>query len=117
MSYSFSLSLAFPNFSKILLSTFKYRSRLNIVVDILDLLKKRPEGMTKTDIMQYAKLNYKQTKRFINLLMVCDLIRAEPLNYGERKLTCYALTHHGLEFLEIFQNMHFAKALLEQKAL
>lgn len=117
MNYLFSPSLAFPTFAKILLSTFKYRSRLGIVIDILELLKKSPEGMTRSTIMNYARLNHKQTKRFINLLMVCDLIRAETLDYGKRKLTCYALTHHGYELLETFQNMHFARTLLESKAL
>lgn len=116
MSYSLTVS-ALPSLSRLFLNAFKHRGRVGIVVDILDTIKTTPKGKTKCQIMQGAKLNYEQTKRFLNVLILCDLIRAEPLYYGKRRLTRYMLTEHGSECLAQLQRLQFTMTLLSNKAI
>lgn len=116
MSFDCNASVLALTLPKMCLSAFRNRGRTCILVDILNTLKEKPDGKTKTQIMQSARLNYKQVTKFINLLLLCDLIRAEPFNHGKRKLTSYALTKHGSEFLESLQKLQFAM-LFEYKAL
>lgn len=98
-----------------MLSVFKYRSKVEILSDILETLKEDPKPKTKSQIIQSANLNTPQANKYINMLMVCDLIRAEPISYGKRKLTYYSLTHHGSEFLETLQKLQFS-ILLRHKS-
>jgi len=116
MSLGFNICISPPSLSKIILSTFKHRSRTGITVDILNALKEHPKRKTKSQIIQSANLNTPQANKYVNLLMVCDLIRAEPIDYGKRKLTYYTLTQHGSEFLETLQKLQFTM-LLRYKAL
>lgn len=116
MSFGFNVWISPLALPKIMLSTFKHRSRAGILVDILDTLKEPPKRKTKTQIMQSARLNYVQVNKFVNVLTLCDLIRAEPFDYGKRKTIYYTLTHRGSEVLEMLQKLQFT-LLLKYKAI
>ncbi len=68
-----------------------YRSRLDIVADVLDVVSRRAK---KTQIMNQANLNYRLLCRYLGLLRRACLVRFE------RRERCYVLTSKGVEFLE-----------------
>jgi len=102
---------------KILLAQFKNRGRIGIVVDILDTVRRtHPRGRTKTQIMRGARLSYDQTCRYLDFLMVCDIIRGEKFRQGDRELVSYSLTPQGFELFRQLYHLHTAMgALVEQK--
>lgn len=80
----------------ILLSQFKYRDRASIIVDILASIARDPKGTTKTSIMRRANLNFGQTNRYLQHLLLSGLIREEnPL--GKQELCRYKLTSEGFK--------------------
>jgi len=107
------LSFSFV-FGKILHSRFKYRDRANIIGDILDSINSDPKGKTKTSIMRGANLSLEQTNKYLDLLVVCDVIRAaEPLKSQE--LARYKLTQKGLRFVRDFETWRYAFEILYRK--
>lgn len=103
---------------RILLSQFKNRGRVGIVVDILDtVMRNGPRGRTKTQIMRGARLNYDQTSRYLDLLMLCDFVRGEKLRYGDRELVSYSLTPSGFELFKQLLTLHSALQLLSHKSV
>jgi predicted transcriptional regulator len=100
----------------VLLSQFKNRGRIGIVVDILDTVRRtHPRGRTKTQIMRGARLSYDQTCRYLDFLMMCDYVRGQKVRQGERELVSYSLTPQGFEFYRQLYHLHTAMELLEQK--
>jgi predicted transcriptional regulator len=88
-------------FGKIFHSGFKYRDRASIIVDIVDSVNGDPRGKTKTSIMRSANLSLDQTNKYIDLLMVCDMLRAtDPISSQE--VARYKLTEKGLKFAREF---------------
>jgi len=101
---------------KVLLSQFKNRGRIGIVVDIMDTVRRtHPRGRTKTQIMRGARLSYEQACRYLDLLMICDIIRGERLRQGSRELVSYSLTPQGFELFRQLYYLHTTMNLLEQK--
>jgi predicted transcriptional regulator len=101
---------------KILLAQFKNRGRIGIVVDIMDTVRRtHPHGRTKTQIMRGARLSYDQTCRYLDFLMMCDYIRGQKIQKGDRELVSYSLTLQGFELYRQLYTLHSAMELLEQK--
>lgn len=101
---------------KILVSQFKHRGRVGIVVDILNTVRRtHPRGRTKTQIMRGARLSYEQTCRYLDFLMMCDFVRGKKINLGDRELVSYSLTPNGFELFRQLNALHMAMELLDQK--
>lgn len=117
------LGFSIPIFSaesrfRVLLSEFKNRGRVGIVADILDaVMRNGHRGRTKTQIMRGARLNYEQTTRYLDLLMLCDFIRGEKISYGDRELICYSLTSNGFELFKQLHTLNSALQLLGHKSV
>jgi predicted transcriptional regulator len=62
-------------------AAFKYRDRLTIIVDILRAVNERPQGKRKTGIMQTANLSSPQMEKYLNLLLITELLREEDNIY------------------------------------
>lgn len=77
------------------LRMFKYRDRATIMGDILKAVKTKREAK-KTQIMELARLNYVQTKKYLNYLV----------NYGYLAVTereTYIITEKGTRFLHTIE--------------
>ena len=95
------LNLSSSGFGKILLSSFKYRDRATIIGDILDTIYRDPKGKTKTSIMRSTNLNFDQANKYLDTLMLCDIVRAsDPLRSQE--VARYRLTAKGVNLLRNF---------------
>ena len=101
-------------FGRILLSRFKYRDRATIIGEIVDTIYRDPKGKTKTSIMRSTNLNFEQANKYLNFLMVCDILKAtDPLRSQE--LARYKLTEKGFRFLKNFDMWHLILAASRQK--
>ena len=101
---------------RVLLTQFKNRGRIGIVVDILDAVQRtHPRGRTKTQIMRGARLSYEQTCRYLDVLMMCDFVRGVQIHQGEREFTRYCLTPHGFELFKQLHTLQAATELLKRK--
>jgi len=60
---------------------FKYRDRLTIIVEILKTVDERPQGKRKTCIMQTANLSTPQMEKYLNLLLITELLKVENSVY------------------------------------
>ena len=59
----------------------KYRSRFDIIVDVLKAVSEK--GLKKTNIMHRANLSYKLLTRYLKDVMDMDLVRVEDGNIYE----------------------------------
>jgi predicted transcriptional regulator len=75
------------------LRSFKYRDRVTIMADILNTLKTNRDGGSKYQVMQNARLNYIQTKKYIGYMVNCGF-----LVVSERHT--YLITEKGARFLQ-----------------
>jgi len=96
---------------------FKYRGRFNIVLDILDQVKRDPRGKTRTEIKEEARLSYEQLQKYLDLLLLCDFLVGKNSRYGDREITRYFLTQHGHELVKQIQAMYFAWSLLKNSSI
>jgi len=118
MLSSMNLTFSTESCSLILLSQFKNRGRVGIVADILDtVMRSSSHGRTKTQIMRGARLNYEQTNRYLDLLLLCSLIHGVKLRYGDKELIRYFLTPNGLDLFKQLHTLHSAMQLLDHKSL
>jgi predicted transcriptional regulator len=76
------------------LSLGKYRSKLDIVADILRVAGQNPK---KTQIMYQANLSYKVLQKYLKETLAASLIC-----HSEEE-SCYKLTGKGREFLDAYQ--------------
>jgi len=85
----------------------KYRSRLEIIADILEIVK---DGSKKTHIMFQANLSYRLLCRYLNKVIAAGLVKSDVYspNY-------YFLTDKGEEFLKRFREYFERKKGLEKK--
>ena len=83
----------------------KYRSRLQIIADVLSVVK---EGAKKTRIMYQANLSYKLLTRYLDDVLESGLVRCEN---GD----CYELTQKGREFLARFDDYFVNRQSAEEK--
>ena len=103
-------------FGRILLSEFRYRDRATIIGDILDTIYRDTKGKTKTGIMRSTNLNFDQVNKYLNFLMVCDIVKAtDPLRNQE--LARYRLTEKGIRFLKNFDLWHLVLQAAHQKMI
>lgn len=110
------IAVAPQSWLKILLSQFKHRGRVGIVVDILDAVRRNhPHGRTKTQIMRGARLSYDQTRRYLDFLMLCDFVRSQNTSQGDRELVSYSLTRNGFELFRQLHSLNMVMELLDQK--
>lgn len=75
----------------------KYRSRTDIVVQILDAAN--GNGANKTKIMYKAYLSYGQLKEYLSVLIANGLLEE---NETEK---LYRITQKGSKFMRIYQHM------------
>jgi predicted transcriptional regulator len=75
-----------------------YRSRLDIIKDILTITKKEP---TKTRIQYGANLSFNQLQVYLILLQDINFLRVDK-NNGK---SCYTTTKKGFGFLEKYQEI------------
>ena len=75
----------------------KYRSRIDIISQILEVANGR--NATKTKIMHSALLSYNQLKEYLMLLTEKDLLR-----YNEDTQT-FKTTEKGLRFLQLYNQI------------
>lgn len=77
------------------LRMFRYRDRMTIISEILKVVKTKREAK-KTQIMEHAKLNYVQTKKYLSYLV----------GYGYLAVTereTYVITEKGAHFLQMIE--------------
>lgn len=96
---------------------FKYRGRFNIVLDILDQVKRDPKGKTRTEIKEDARLSYEQLQKYLDLLLLCDFLTGKNSRYGDREITRYYLTEQGQQLVKQIQAMYFAWSLLKNSSI
>jgi len=72
-----------------------YRSRLDIIADILRVVSK--EGAKKTQIMYQANLSYKLLNKYLAEVAEAGLVRLQ------REERIYVITSKGIEFLEKYK--------------
>jgi predicted transcriptional regulator len=85
--------LLFQGFSVL---SVKYRSRAEIVSQMLEAAKEGLEGAAKTKIMYKACLSFAQSKDYLKLLLDRGLLEYDV---SARK---YKLTQQGVQYLEMF---------------
>lgn len=90
-----------------------YRSRLDIIADILSVAKRGKAK--KTQIMYGANLSYAVLTKYLTEVIEACLIRFE------KKTRCYVLTDKGREFLERYReyskrNKHVVRQLNDVEA-
>lgn len=83
----------------------RYRSRLEIVADILGVVR---EGAGKTAIMYQANLSYKLLVSYLKYVIDMGLVRMES---GKT----YELTEKGSGFLREFENYHERRVEVEKE--
>ena len=76
----------------------KYRSRTDIVVQILDTAS--GDGVSKTKIMYKAYLSYAQLKEYLSVLEANGLLEQDEAE----KL--YKITEKGRKFMKVYDQMH-----------
>ncbi len=84
----------------------KYRHKLEIVADILYVVKKG--GQKKTHVMYKANLSYKLLNRYLNEVLDAGLVKVENED-------CYLLTEKGQSFLDCFDEYSKRRQQLEQQ--
>ena len=82
----------------------KYRSRLDIIADILGVVS---DGARKTQIMYEAYLSYRLLTRYLN-----DVLNAGLVVCVDGK--CFRLTPKGERFLERFGEYHKSRVVVEE---
>ena len=86
----------------------KYRSRTEIVHDILRTARDDWNGAGKTKIMYNAFLSYNQMKEYLSVMSDDGLIQYD---LGTRR---FKITEKGLRFLEIYEKI--GELTVEQRA-
>jgi predicted transcriptional regulator len=86
---------------------FQRRSKFEIYVEILELMKRGP--MTPFEVAFYARLNHQRTKEHTEFLAQNGYLQA----VNEDGKTLYALTKDGLGFLERVESLFMGQKLIE----
>ena len=83
----------------------KYRSRLEIIADILSVVR---GGAKKTEIMYQANLSYKLLIQYLK-----DVLEANLVTHASEN--SFMLTEKGLDFLTQFNSYHERRQELEEQ--
>jgi predicted transcriptional regulator len=87
----------------------KKRSRIDIYADILEFLKRHPDGLQVTRLSYGAGLPIDRMNLMLQTLSSCELIQVhvvgQPLqaNLGQRRY--YSISRKGLEFLDAYKKI------------
>jgi predicted transcriptional regulator len=100
-------SSATPYVPKLWWDFFQRRSRFEIYVEILEVIKKSP--MTPFEVAFYARLNHKRTKEYVEFLVRNGYL----LPVIEDGKTLYALTKEGMGFLDRAKALFGGSRLIE----
>jgi predicted transcriptional regulator len=83
-----------------------YRSRLDIIADILQVVS---QNAKKTQIMYQANLSYKVLQRYLRNITAASLIDFEKAKQ------CYVLTPKGKDFLEAYKDYAKTNKSIEKR--
>jgi predicted transcriptional regulator len=87
----------------------KKRSRIDIFADILEFLKRHPEGLQVTRLSYGAGLPIDRINQMLETLSSCELIKIHvtglPLQTNLNQRRSYSITRKGLEFLEMYKKI------------
>ena len=99
-------------------ATLKKRERLDIYADILEVLKRKPEGVLITRISYGAGLPIDRIKPMLDGLTHCDLVtvraRGDPLQASLVQRRFYYVTRRGLEFLDAYRRIQSLLTFLKE---
>lgn len=97
----------------------KKRARLDIYRDILEVLKRQPEGVLITRLSYGAGLPIDRVKPMLDGLAHCELVvirvKGDPLQSSLVQRRFYYITRKGLEFLEAYRKIQDLLTYLETK--
>ena len=101
-------------------ATLKKRERLDIYADILQVLKRQPEGVLITRISYGAGLPIDRIKPMLDALTNCELVsvqaKGNPLQSSLVQRRFFYVTRKGLEFLDAYRKIHSLLTYLEKEA-
>jgi len=101
----------------------KKRSRIDIYGDILEFLKRHPDGCQVTRLSYGAGLPIDRINRMLQTLSRCELVKihvlGQPLQSNLNQRRYYSITRKGLEYLEAYKKIQelitFLEAEVERK--
>jgi len=95
----------------------KKRSRIDIYADILEYLKRQPEGVQVTRLSYGAGLPIDRVKSMLETLLSCELIKirvvGQPLQGSLTERRYYHIARKGLEFLDAYKKIQELFTFLE----
>jgi len=98
-------------------ATLKKRGRLDIYADILEVLKRQPEGVLITRLSYGAGLPIDRIKPMLEALTHCELVsvhaKGSPLQSSFTQRRFFYVTRKGLEFLDAYRRIHSLLTYLE----
>lgn len=101
-------------------ATLKKRGRLDIYADILEVLRRQPQGVLITRISYGAGLPIDRIKPMLNALTHCELVavqaKGDPLQSSLLQRRFFYVTRKGLEFLVAYRKIHDLLTDLETEA-
>jgi len=99
-------------------ATLKKRGRLDIYADILEVLKRQPEGVLITRISYGAGLPIDRIRPMLEALTHCELVsvhvKGPPLQSSFTHRRFFYVTRKGLEFLDAYHRIHNLLTYLEE---
>jgi predicted transcriptional regulator len=100
-------------------ATLKKRERLDIYADIIEVLKRQPEGVLVTRISYGAGLPLDRIRPMLDALTHCELVavhvKGDPLQSSFVQRRFYHVTRKGLEFLDAYRRIHILLTNLEKE--
>jgi len=100
-------------------ATLKKRERLDIYADILEVLKRQPEGVLITRISYGAGLPIDRIKPMLEALTHCELVavqaKGSPLQSSFVQRRFFYVTRKGLEFLDAYRRIHSLLSYLNKE--
>jgi predicted transcriptional regulator len=88
--------------------TAKYRSKTDIVAQILEVAAANGSGISKTKIMYGAFLSYEQQSEYLPLLIENNLLGYDPSN------RTFKTTEKGLRFLKLYEQVNQLTTIIEE---
>ena len=85
-------------------SNFRKRSRLSLIVNILNVADTKKGGVVKTHLMYRAYLNYRMLTASVNFLLEEGLLEEKWRDDGYKQ-RIYVITQKGSEFLETYNSL------------
>ncbi len=82
------------------MDSVKKRDRLEVIFDILDIIRKRQNSIKPTPLLRQSNLSSQSFKEYIGELIEKEFVK-EITNNKERKF--YTLTDKGFKYLEKYQ--------------